>query len=54
MKYIHTQRGAHISKHTQQPLALADTIAISTLSLVVCVPFQKKNHLHNVCFPQTV
>lgn len=51
---LHMQYSAHISKHTQQPLALADTIAISTLSLVVCVPFQKKNHLHNVCFPQTV
>ena len=44
----------HMSKNTQQPLALADMITISTLFLVVHISFQKKNHLHNVCFPQTV
>lgn len=48
------QCSAHMCKHTQQPLALADTVAISTPFLVVHALFQKKNHLHNVCFPQTV
>lgn len=38
---------------SKEPLALAEVIAISTPFLVVCALFQKKNHLHNVCFPQT-
>lgn len=50
---LYNAQSVHMSKHTQRPLALADMITISTPFLVVCVSFQKKNHLHNVCFPPT-
>lgn len=34
--YTHATVGTRKQTHTHQPLALADTLAISTLSLVVC------------------
>lgn len=40
------QCSAHIGKNAQQPLDLADTIAITTLFLDVCVPFQKKKNIY--------
>lgn len=48
------QSSAYMSERTQRPLDWVDTIAISIVFLAVCILFQKKNHLHNVCFPQMV
>lgn len=43
----------HIRKHSQRLLTLADTVAISSQSLVVCVPFQKKRIIYIMCvFPK--